>query len=384
MTERYDLAVVGAGILGLAHALAAAKAGLRVIVLERDQRAVGASIRNFGFVTVTGQQRGECYRRAMRSRDIWDAVATEAGIPVIHRGLALAAHGDDSLAVLQAFVADAEMGPGCELLDPDTALRRLPMLKPDRLRGVLWSPHERRVDPRHAITILTRYLEEAHGVVFRFGVNVLGAEPPTVETRSGSVHADRIVVCPGADFGGPLADRIAALGLTKCKLHMLRLAAPGWRLPASIMSETSLPRYLGYAELSAAQPVKERIARDRPDLVAHGIHLIVTQDADGSLVVGDSHHYGDPPDPFVSEAVDDLIIDLARETIDLPEIKVVQRWTGVYASAENALAVIDRPSDRMRLALVTSGTGMSTAFAIGEEVVDELFDTGTAKSARTA
>jgi len=384
LTERYDLAVVGAGILGLAHALAAAKAGLRVIVLERDQRAVGASIRNFGFVTVTGQQRGECYRRAMRSRDIWDTVAADAGIPVIHRGLALAAHGDDSLAVLEAFVADAEMGPGCDLLDPGTALQRFPMLKADRLRGVLWSPHERRVDPRQAIAILTRYLEESHGVVFRFGVNVSSVSPPTLETQSGSVHADRIAVCTGSDFGGPLADRIPALGLTKCKLHMLRLASPGWRLPAGIMSETSLPRYLGYAELPAAQAVKERIARDRPDLVAHGIHLIVTQDADGSLVVGDSHHYGDPPHPFVSEAVDDLIIDLAREIIDLPEIKVVERWTGVYASAETALAIIDRPSDRMRLALVTSGTGMSTAFAIGEEVVDELFDTGMATSASTA
>ena len=47
---RYDLAVVEAGILGLAHALAASRAGLRTVVLERDARAVGASIRNFGFV----------------------------------------------------------------------------------------------------------------------------------------------------------------------------------------------------------------------------------------------------------------------------------------------------------------------------------------------
>ncbi|HVW94267.1 MAG TPA: FAD-dependent oxidoreductase, partial [Devosia sp.] len=58
----YDLAVVGAGICGLAHALAAARRGLKVIVLDRDAQANGASIRNFGFITVTGQQQGECWR----------------------------------------------------------------------------------------------------------------------------------------------------------------------------------------------------------------------------------------------------------------------------------------------------------------------------------
>jgi glycine/D-amino acid oxidase-like deaminating enzyme len=60
----YELAVVGAGIVGLAHAYAAARLGRRVVVIDRDARANGASIRNFGFITVTGQERGTCWRRA--------------------------------------------------------------------------------------------------------------------------------------------------------------------------------------------------------------------------------------------------------------------------------------------------------------------------------
>ena len=79
----YDLAVVGAGICGLAHALAAARRGKRTIVIDRDARANGASVRNFGFVTVTGQQAGDCWRRAMRSRDIWIDIATAARIPIV-------------------------------------------------------------------------------------------------------------------------------------------------------------------------------------------------------------------------------------------------------------------------------------------------------------
>ncbi|NBQ62165.1 MAG: FAD-dependent oxidoreductase, partial [Proteobacteria bacterium] len=68
----FDLAVVGAGIVGLAHALVAARRGWRVVVIDRDDRCVGASIRNFGFITVSGQGAGDTWRRAMRSRDVWE------------------------------------------------------------------------------------------------------------------------------------------------------------------------------------------------------------------------------------------------------------------------------------------------------------------------
>lgn len=61
--DRSDLVVVGAGIVGLAHAVEAVRRGLRVTVIERDRRPVGASVRNFGHCCVTAQ-RGEQIGRA--------------------------------------------------------------------------------------------------------------------------------------------------------------------------------------------------------------------------------------------------------------------------------------------------------------------------------
>ncbi|MFL1877239.1 FAD-dependent oxidoreductase, partial [Hansschlegelia beijingensis] len=52
MAEDFDLAVVGGGILGLAHALAGARSGRRVVVIDRDARANGASVRMSGLVSV--------------------------------------------------------------------------------------------------------------------------------------------------------------------------------------------------------------------------------------------------------------------------------------------------------------------------------------------
>ena len=71
MKQEFDLLVIGAGIIGLAHALHAARRGLKVAVLDRDAQANGASIRNFGFVTVTGQAEHNTWRRARRARDVW-------------------------------------------------------------------------------------------------------------------------------------------------------------------------------------------------------------------------------------------------------------------------------------------------------------------------
>src|ERR1700678_3948864 len=113
----YDLAVVGAGICGLAHALAAARRGKRVIVIDRDAQANGASIRNFGFITVTGQQAGTCWRRAKRSVEVWLEIADSAKIPIVQRGLLTIARRAAGRAVIDAFL-QTEMGAPCRLVEP--------------------------------------------------------------------------------------------------------------------------------------------------------------------------------------------------------------------------------------------------------------------------
>lgn len=373
----YDLAVVGGGIVGLAHALAARRLGKRVIVLERDAANVGASIRNFGFVTVTGQERGPQWRRAQRSRDVWDEVAGPAGIANHHSGLTLAVHTAEGLSVVESFLA-TEMGEGCRLLDPATAVDRYPHLAAEGLRGVLESPHERRVEAKQAIPRLTRWLAEALGVEFAFGVNVRAVDPPRVETSRGRVEAGAVAICPGSDFTGPFAERLADYGLGKCKLHMLRASPlPGtYRQSAAVMGDLSLVRYPGYAKLPEAAALTERLEADPSagHALSHGIHLIAVQSDDGSLVLGDSHAYSHAPDPFQPAEVDDAILNLARATLALDDLRVTERWTGVYAAAAGRENLIDRPRADVRQVVITSGTGMSTAFALAEESVGELFD----------
>ncbi|SDA31576.1 TIGR03364 family FAD-dependent oxidoreductase [Sphingomonas sp. NFR15] len=367
--DQYDVAIVGAGIVGLAHALAATRAGLRVVVIDRDARANGASVRNFGFVTVTGQEAGAPWRRARRSRDIWAEVAPQAGIAIEQTGLAMVARRPEALAVLEAFMA-TDMAEGCDLLDASAARARLGDVRPRGLAGALFSGIDLRVESRTAIPRLAAWLAERHGVAFRRGVAVHAVETGRVATSAGTVAADAVIVCPGDDLATLFPDALARAGVTRCKLQMLRLADPGFRLPSAVMSDLGLVRYRGYAALPAAAALEARLKVEQPGHLANGVHLIVAQSADGSLVVGDSHHYAATPDPFGSSAVDALILDEFAAVFGLVP-PVLERWTGTYASASGH-SLVETPMERVRLVVVTSGTGASTAFALAEEVIGDL------------
>lgn len=367
-SDSFDLIVVGAGVIGLAHAHVAAQRGLRVAVVERDHRCVGASIRNFGFVTVTGQRAGDTWQRACRSRDVWRSIAPAAGISIEHRGLWLLARHAASLPVLEAFM-ETEMGEECSLHAARDAAAWAPYLKTDGAVAALYSPHELRIESRTAITLLTHWLQEVAGVTFLFGEEVLEVAPPVVRTARRRLHAERVVVCPGTELNGVAQQWLQEHPLRLTRLQMLRVRPePGFRLDAAVMGDLSLVRYHGYADLAPAAALHEHLLAEEGASLGHGIHLIAVQSGDGTLVVGDSHHDDASPEPFASEAVDRLILSHLCATLQLEQCEVVERWTGLYPTGGTTDCLIVAPDTATRVVVVTSGSGASTAFGIAEDV----------------
>lgn len=373
MSEAFDVVIVGAGILGLGVAIAAAKRGKSVAVIERDTKASGASIRNFGFVTISGQQAGRHWQQARASREIWLEVAAQAGIDLLHRGAVIPAHRPEAVEVLEDFLR-SDMGAECRMISTAEALAKVPFLDPKAISACLYSPQELRIESREALPKISAWLAEVMGVKFFWQTAATAIEPRGVMTAQGLIAGDQIFVCPGDDFASLYPQRIRELGLRKCTLQMMRLRAPAMaKMQAALLSDHSLARYDGFTALPAAAALIRRIEAEAADARAAGVHLLVVQSADGSLVVGDSHVYGDSAAVFASDEYDRLILRCLDEIAVLPERRIIERWQGCYTSAAASGAIIDRPADNIRLMMIAGGIGASISFAVAEEVMAGIY-----------
>jgi glycine/D-amino acid oxidase-like deaminating enzyme len=128
--------IVGAGIVGLAHAIAARDAGFDVTVLERDGRALGASIRNFGTIWPIGCVPGVEREQALFGVQRWKEMAAAAGFWIGTEGSLSLAYREEAWTVLQEFAAAGHTtADGPQLLSADDTARRIPAVNHAGLRG---------------------------------------------------------------------------------------------------------------------------------------------------------------------------------------------------------------------------------------------------------
>src|SRR6516225_4913707 len=135
--------VIGAGIVGLATARALALQGFAVKVFERTDKAVGASIRNFGMVWPIGQPAGKMYDRAVRSRNVWKDIAPRADFWLESQGSLHLAYQPDEWQVLQELCAGFQKeGRPVRLLDARSVKALSGAVVTDGLLGGLHSADE--------------------------------------------------------------------------------------------------------------------------------------------------------------------------------------------------------------------------------------------------
>jgi FAD dependent oxidoreductase TIGR03364 len=365
-----DVAVIGGGILGLAHAWAAARRGHRVILFERDPRARGASVRNFGMVWPIGQPLGPLHALALRGRAAWLELADRAGIWVSPCGSLHLARAADEWAVLEEFAARAAAAGGpCRLLGPDQALERCPAVRADGLWGALWSPTELCVDPRQALVRLPAWLRETFGVELCYGTAVCAVDLPRVRATDGrSWEVGRAVVCSGVDFQALFPEVFAAAGLRRCKLQMMRTVPQpgGWRLGPHLAGGLTLCHYPAFRACLTLAALERRLTAELPEHVRYGIHVMAAQNEIGEVVIGDSHEYDGAIEPFDKAAIDGLILDYLRQMVRLPDWAVAGRWHGQYAKHPTLPVFRAEPRPGVTVMASPGGAGMTLSFGIAE------------------
>ncbi|ALE07480.1 hypothetical protein AL755_21655 [Arthrobacter sp. ERGS1:01] len=374
-----DVLIVGAGITGLAHAAEAVARGLSVTIIDRDTRAVGASIRNFGHCCVTAQS-GELLELARTAREGWLRHSALAGFFSVESGGMAVARNEQEVAVLSELSA-TRGNDEVTMIGADDVRRELSGQGDSAILAGAMLRDDIRVDPREAVAKLAAWLGRQPRVNFLWRTAYLGtddagsptAESVTAQTSRGPIRAGRVIVCVGHDLDRVYPELAEEFGVERCALQMALVRPPAsLQIRPAVLTGTSMLRYPAFAETSAAGELKKELAARNPELLAIDANVMLTQRPDGTLIIGDSHRNDTATDPFLSEQTSDTLLNAAAHLLGTGNFAVLQRWQGVYASSKQQSFLIEHLQDKVTTVTVTSGIGMTISFGLARKTFDQL------------
>ncbi len=384
-----DVVIVGAGIVGLAHAAHAVANGLTVTIIDRDHHAAGASVRNFGHCCITAQS-GELYELAQTSRKYWLEFAEQAGFWASEAGAVVLARTEAEMNVLRELSSVREPGQ-VELLSPAETRKRLNASAPEEAHdgggtsGAAWPGlvggaflrDDLRVDPRTTVARLAEWLSLQPGVELHWNTAALGfsqgTRGVTVQTSRGELRAGQVFVCVGHDVDYLYPVLAAEHRIQRCALQMSLAAKPSSvEFAPAVLTATSMLRYPAFTDMPAAAALRSEVLENQPELLEVGANVMFTQRPDGSIILGDSHHYHHTADPFLDESVTTTLNTEIEARIGEP-LEIIQRWQGVYASSDVAPILVREVQPGVTVVSVTSGVGMTLSFGLAHRNVSRLY-----------
>jgi FAD dependent oxidoreductase TIGR03364 len=377
----FDFIIIGSGILGTFHALHAARAGKRVLVLEKDNRPVSATVRNFGQVVPSGLS-GRWYQYGRRSLELYHEIQQEHDISVRKNGsVYVASDADEWQLANELYDQRRADGYPCELWSQAQTLIKYPVLRPEYVKGAVVFPEEISVEPDLMIYKLIDYVTTKYAsVTYRNNAAVVGCESTasgaTVQLANGErFEAQKVLICNGSEFRLLYPDLFAESGLVVSKLQMMQtVPMPEIALPGNILTGLTIRRYESFADCPSYPSLKTPEHLD--ELKKWGIHVLFKQALDGSIIIGDSHEYAtalqtDDLGFDTKDYVNQLILEEASRIVNFPVDRIQRTWAGFYA--QTTQEIFEADLENIHIVTGIGGKGMTSSAGFSEETIRRLF-----------
>jgi FAD dependent oxidoreductase TIGR03364 len=378
---KYDLIIIGAGVMGTFHAFHAAKKGKSVLLLEKNSRPVGSTIQNFGQV-VPGGLDTFWKKYGRRSLEIYEELQKTEDFTLVRNGSVYVASDEEELKLIQELQQiNEQQGYASEILDPIQTALRYPDINKDYIRGAIFFPEEFSVDSSQFIYKVIEYCQRHLEVDYL--PNSMAIEikenlgEVLVKTAAGKLFTGKkAIVCGGYETSVLYPEIFAESGLVMVKLQMLKTKPLHHiNLMSNILTGLTIRRYEAFEECPSfsqfATPKKYT------ELKAEGIHILFKQLPDKSIIVGDSHHYAPVTDTEglglgVSEDINRLMKEEARKIVDINDEDYVQAWAGFYVQHPDGIFEF-QVSENISIRTGIGGKGMTSCAGYTEEKINELF-----------
>ncbi len=306
--ERYDVVVIGAGIVGCATAYYLSARGLSVAVFDRSYIASGSTGRCPGGIRQQWATEDHV-RLAMKSVEIYKNLDQELGVDTGYRqgGYLIIAKTEEEVRQFQRNMRiQRSLGLPVRWLEPGEIREVVPELDVEGIGaiGAAWNPTDGYADPFKVTYGYARAAERLGAEIFTFNevrrVVVEDGQVRGVETPRGVVRADWVVNAAGA-----------------------------WSRPIAETAGVRLPNRPYRHEILVTEPVKPFL---RPMVISFHDNVYFRQSSRGGIIGG----WGDPnerPGYNFRSSLRFLVTMTRLLSTYLPSlrgIRVVRQWAGLY------------------------------------------------------
>ncbi|WP_421951130.1 NAD(P)/FAD-dependent oxidoreductase [Pelagibacterium sp.] len=354
----YDVAIVGAGIMGASSAFFLAQRGYSVVLLEADRVGRQASGTNFGNVRRQGRPFSQM-PLANRARDVWGRLPELIGddCEFVARGHLRLALDEEDADRLAAYRDEAvHHGLDMEMLTGNAVRDRFPYLS-ERVRAGCFAPIDGHANPRLSAPGFARAAQ-------RLGVRIKEMAPVISAARAGE---DFIVETgDGQSFRAPA----------------LLIAAGAWSAPLTSTFGEPVSYEVKGPQMAVTEPAPYFIgpsigvASHLPD---EGVYF--RQVARGNIIMGGPRYGLADANAWRSYVLPDNTLrqfDRTRSLLPvLSKLRVIRVWSGIESYFDDAQPVMG-PSPSvpgLYYAFGFSGQGFQLGPGVGE-VMAELIATG--------
>ncbi|MCX2476982.1 TIGR03364 family FAD-dependent oxidoreductase [Pedobacter sp. MC2016-05] len=384
MKQKYDLIIIGGGILGTFHAYHALKENKSVLQLEKDNYAVGSTVRNFGQVVPSGME-DKWFEYGRTATNIYKEIQADFDISVRQNGSLYLASDDDEVQLLHELKKHYDgLDYDSSLLTKESTLAKHPTLKGEYVKEALFFPQEVSVEPDLMIHRLQRYMVEKfpqYNIIYNtlvISCESVDGEVLTSTNKGEKFTSDKAIICNGYEFKLLFPDLFLSSGIVISKLQMMRtVSMPEVNLEGNILTGLTTRRYESFEHHC---PSFKNISTPAyyEELIKWGIHILFKKAVDGSFIIGDSHEYANV-DQFddlgfnLKQYVNELMLTEAQKIVNFDVRQIQHYWAGFYPQHPTKHIVEYDIDNRIHIRTAIGGKGMTASAGYAGESIKAIF-----------
>jgi D-hydroxyproline dehydrogenase subunit beta len=350
MANNFDVAIIGAGIVGAACALECAEAGLTVAIIEAGVIGGGATAAGMGHIVAMDDSEAQ-FALTRYSQELWLQLAPELprDIEFERAGtIWVAADEEEMSAVRKKYHYYNSRGVPAEILDARALADAEPHLRTGLFGGLLVPQDAVIYSPTAARWFSQRALDRGATLIRQ---RVIAASGTHLKLADGSTVSCGLTVNATGTWAPELTPGVE---IKKRKGHLV-----------------ITDRYPGFIR---HQLVELGYLKSAHSLTSDSVAFNVQPRSTGQILIGSSRQYGAEHSTIDHFMVEAMVKRACEYMPALATMSAVRCWTGFRAATPDKLPLIGLSVSDEKLWLATGheGLGITTSLATAKLLVDQV------------